>query len=80
MFSIPLPVIANELGWMAAEIGRQPWVVYNLLRTSDAISVTVPAWQILFTIIMFTVIYVFMFFVWVYLLKRKLVNGPEVIK
>ena len=74
---IPFPFIANELGWIAAEVGRQPWIVYGLLKTRDAISVTVPAGQILATIILFAVVYAFLFGVWMYLLRRKLNEGPE---
>ena len=47
LFSVPLPHVAIQIGWMAAEVGRQPWVVYNVLRTSDAVSKVVPAEQIL---------------------------------
>ncbi len=53
LWAIPLPYIANEIGWMAAEVGRQPWVVYNIMKTSAAVSPTVPAWQILATLILF---------------------------
>lgn len=70
VLAIPLPFIANELGWMTAECGRQPWVVYNVLRTSDAISVSVPASQILFSIIMFGLIYLTLFGLWIYSLLR----------
>ena len=77
MFAIPLPFLANELGWIAAEVGRQPWIVYGLLKTKDAISLSVPAGQILATIIIFTVVYAFLFWVWMYLLRRKLNQGPE---
>jgi len=69
---IPVPFIANELGWMTAEVGRQPWIVYHLMKTSDAISVSVPAWQILFTIIAFSVIYIFLFVIWIFLIRREL--------
>ena len=50
MWSAPLPILAIELGWMAAEIGRQPWIVQGLLRTKDAASVVVPAGQMAFTL------------------------------
>ncbi|MDO7786938.1 cytochrome ubiquinol oxidase subunit I [Desulforamulus aquiferis] len=76
-FSIPLPFITNELGWIAAEVGRQPWVVYNLLRTADGVSITVPAYQILFSIIMFALIYVVLFSVWIFLLRKKINLGPD---
>ncbi|MBT3191967.1 MAG: cytochrome ubiquinol oxidase subunit I [Verrucomicrobia bacterium] len=75
--TIPLPFIANELGWMAAEIGRQPWVVYNLMRTKDAVSGSVPAGQILASIIMFSLIYSLLFGVWIYLLGRQFNKGPQ---
>jgi cytochrome d ubiquinol oxidase subunit I len=75
--SIPLPFIANELGWISAEVGRQPWAVYHLLKTKDAVSVTVPAGQILFSIIMFLLIYTLLFVAWIYLVKRELKRGPD---
>ncbi len=77
LLSIPLPVIANELGWIAAEVGRQPWIVYGLMRTDQAFSTAVPAGQILASLVMFTVIYTLLFCVWVFLLRRKLLKGPE---
>jgi cytochrome d ubiquinol oxidase subunit I len=54
---IPLPHIAYETGWISAEVGRQPWIIYGLMKTRDAASVVVPAGQILFSLIMFAVIY-----------------------
>jgi cytochrome d ubiquinol oxidase subunit I len=75
--TLPLPFIANEVGWMAAEIGRQPWVVYNLMRTKDAVSATVPAGQILASILLFSLIYTLLFGVWFYLLKRQIGQGPQ---
>lgn len=75
--SIPLPFLANELGWISTEVGRQPWAVYRLLRTSDSLSKNVPPGQVLFSLIMFTLIYVLLFSVWVVLLKRRIQRGPE---
>ena len=75
--SLPLPFIANEVGWMAAEVGRQPWVVYNLMRTRDAVSGAVPAGQILASIVLFSLIYSLLFGVWIYLLKRQIDKGPQ---
>lgn len=74
-WSVPLPFIANELGWVVAEVGRQPWVVYNLMRTKDAVSGAVPAGQILASIILFTVIYSLLFVLWLFLMKRQLDRG-----
>ena len=77
LFTIPLPVIACEMGWMAAEIGRQPWAVYNVLKTADAASVVVPAWQVLLTIIMFTIIYSLLFVLFIKFLTQMIKKGPE---
>ena len=77
LFTIPLPHIGNQTGWMAAEIGRQPWAVYGILKTSDAASVVVPAWQILFTLIMFILLYSLLFFVFVKVVTKIIKKGPE---
>lgn len=76
VFSVILPQLANEFGWFAAEMGRQPWVVYGLLRTSDALSANVNANQVLFSLIMFTLIYILLFLLFIYLLNRKIKEGP----
>jgi cytochrome d ubiquinol oxidase subunit I len=77
VFSVPLPFIANQLGWVAAEVGRQPWIVYNLLRTSDAVSPTLTAAQVGGSLAMFGLIYVLLFAVWIFLLNDKIKKGPE---
>ncbi len=77
IFSIPLPLLANEVGWISAEVGRQPWAVYRILRTADAASKVVPAEQILFTIIMFTIIYIILFIFFIKLLRNLVDQGPE---
>ena len=74
---VPLPFIANQLGWIAAEVGRQPWVVYGLLRTSDAVSKSVVSGQVLGSIIMFTGIYSLLFAVFLFILNSKIQHGPE---
>jgi cytochrome d ubiquinol oxidase subunit I len=76
----PLPHIANETGWIAAEVGRQPWVVYKILRTADAASVVVPAWQILFSLIMFSAIYLLLFMMFIMLLVKFVKAGPEEVR
>jgi len=76
VLAAPLPVIACQLGWITAEVGRQPWVVYKLLRTADAVSVTVPAGHILASIILFVTIYLLLFAAFLFLLRRKLQKGP----
>lgn len=75
-FSVFLPQIANQVGWFAAEMGRQPWVVYGLLRTSDAFSQAVSANQILFSLILFFFVYALLLFLFLYLLNKKIKNGP----
>lgn len=76
VFAVLLPQIANQVGWYAAEIGRQPWVVYGLLRTSDALSKAVTANHVIFSLIMFAVIYVILFLLFIYLLDKKIKKGP----
>jgi cytochrome bd ubiquinol oxidase subunit I len=77
LWSIPLPLIACQLGWIAAEVGRQPWIVYHLLKTTDAVSFTVSAGEILFSLILFTGIYLCLGALYIYLLVRKINHGPE---
>lgn len=74
--SVPLPFVANELGWIAAEVGRQPWIVYRLVKTSDAISRAVPGGQVVFSIVLFSVIYLLLGGLWLFLLRRQIVKGP----
>ena len=75
-FSVLLPQIANQVGWFTAEMGRQPWVVYGLLRTSDALSKSVTANQVLSSLIMFFIIYLVLFSLFIYLLNKKIKQGP----
>lgn len=77
VWSIPLPLIACQLGWIAAEVGRQPWIVYKLMKTSDAVSISVGAGEILFSIILFGLIYILLGSIFVYLLVRKIKQGPS---
>lgn len=76
-FSVVLPQIANQVGWYSAEVGRQPWVVYGLLRTSDALSENVRAEQVVFSLILFTLIYIILFGLFIYLLNKKIQTGLE---
>ncbi|RFS18422.1 cytochrome ubiquinol oxidase subunit I [Emticicia sp. C21] len=76
-WSVLLPQVANQLGWYSAEVGRQPWVVYNLLRTSDALSQSLKAEQVLFSLIMFTLVYALLFALFLYLLNKKIKHGLE---
>jgi cytochrome bd ubiquinol oxidase subunit I len=71
------PYLANQAGWVAAEVGRQPWVVHGLLRTSDAVSRSVGPEPVLTSIILFSIIYCALFALWVYVLNEKIQHGPE---
>jgi cytochrome d ubiquinol oxidase subunit I len=75
--TVGLTVIANQLGWIAAEVGRQPWIVYGLLRTKDGLSKVVTANMVWASLVMFTFIYVILFILWIYLLNAKIQHGPE---
>ena len=77
VWAIPFPVFACELGWMAAEVGRQPWIVYQLLRTHEAYSPTVSSGEVWFSFILFTLIYLFIGILFVYLLAKEIKKGTE---
>lgn len=77
VFSVLGPQIANQAGWLSAEVGRQPWIVYNLLRTSDGISSVVSANQVLASLALFGLIYLLLFSLFVYLLNEKIQHGPD---
>jgi len=74
---IPLPLIACEVGWIVAEVGRQPWVVYRMLRTDEAYSFNVSGAEVLSSIIMFSLIYLLLGIIYVFLLVRKVKAGPD---
>ncbi len=75
--SVLLPQIGNQVGWFAAEIGRQPWIVYGLLRTSEGLSKNVKEEQILFSLILFGFIYALLFVLFIFLLDQKIKHGPD---
>ncbi|GGD93584.1 cytochrome ubiquinol oxidase subunit I [Maribacter cobaltidurans] len=76
IFSAILPQIANQVGWFTAEMGRQPWVVYGHLKTSEAFSQEVSSNQILFSLILFLVVYTILFLLFIYSLNKKIKHGP----
>ena len=78
VFSVLPAYVANEAGWVSAEMGRQPWIVYGLLRTKDGLSKSVPANHVLSSMIMFGVVYFLLFLVWVYVMNEKIQHGPFV--
>ncbi|UCE67026.1 MAG: cytochrome ubiquinol oxidase subunit I [Candidatus Zixiibacteriota bacterium] len=77
VFSVLLPQAANQLGWFSAEVGRQPWIVYGLLRTEDALSVSVDSGQVITSLVLFCIIYLLLFALFIYLLDEKIRRGPE---
>jgi len=77
MLAFPFPYIATAAGWITAELGRQPWVVYGLLRTKDAASTSVSPGTVLFTLIGFTGLYFVLGLLYVYLVGREVAHGPE---
>lgn len=76
VWSIPLPLIACQLGWMAAEVGRQPWIVYHMMRTADAYSPNLVPGELIFSLIMFTLLYVALGSLYLYLVIGKVRHGP----
>ena len=74
--SVLLPQIANQAGWISAEIGRQPWVVYGLLKTSEAYSPSVSAGEVLISIIIFSLVYLSMLGLFLVILFDKIKKGP----
>jgi cytochrome d ubiquinol oxidase subunit I len=68
--------VANQAGWMTAEVGRQPWIVYKLLRTEHGVSHAVAASHVLWSILLFGAVYVLLFLVWVYVMNEKIQHGP----
>jgi cytochrome bd ubiquinol oxidase subunit I len=78
LWAIALPYIANSTGWIFTEVARQPWIVFGLLRTKDAVSPIVSAPEVAFSLVAFTVVYGILMAVDIYLLKRFATAGvPE---
>jgi cytochrome d ubiquinol oxidase subunit I len=76
-FALFLPYIANSTGWLLTELGRQPWIVYGLMKTSDAVSPSVPASTVLFSLIGFTLVYGVLIVADVFLLARYAKQGES---
>jgi len=75
--AMPLPMIAIQLGWLAAEVGRQPWIVQGVMRTAAGTSKVVTAPEIVTSIALFATIYVLLASVWFFLLRREVMRGPQ---
>jgi cytochrome d ubiquinol oxidase subunit I len=76
LLSLPFPYIANTAGWITAEIGRQPWLVYGLMRTSDGYSKMVSAGNGLFTLLGFMGMYTVLAILFLFLVRREIEIGP----
>ncbi len=74
--SVIFPAIANQVGWITAEVGRQPWVVYKLLRTTEGVSRSIVAAEVAWSISMLFMIYMLLMVLFLYLLDRKIKRGP----
>ena len=77
LFMIPFPYIANTTGWYTAELGRQPWLVYNLLRTSAGASPTVSSGNTLFTLLGFVGLYLLLGMLFLILVGKIINKGPQ---
>jgi len=77
MLLVPFPYIANEAGWVVSEVGRQPWIVYGLMRTAAGSSPTVSGGETLFTIIGFTGLYFLLGVLFLTLVLREIGLGPS---
>jgi cytochrome d ubiquinol oxidase subunit I len=73
----PFPYIANTAGWLTAELGRQPWLIYGLMRTQHGTSTHVSAGNTLFTLIGFMGMYAILSILFLFLLYREIDHGPE---
>ncbi len=77
MLALPFPFIANTAGWMTAELGRQPWLIYGLMRTADGHSTQVSAGNVLFTLLGFMGLYVMLSTLYFFITTRIIAHGPE---
>jgi cytochrome d ubiquinol oxidase subunit I len=75
-FLIPLPHVAHETGWITAEVGRQPWIIQGLMKTAAASSVVVSAGELIFSLAMFTLVYLLLFVMFILLFVKIIKQGP----
>jgi cytochrome bd ubiquinol oxidase subunit I len=76
MLSVPFPYIANTAGWLTAEVGRQPWLVYGLLRTNQGYSTNVIAGNSMFTLLGFMGLYLVLGILFLFFIPREIGQGP----
>ena len=79
MLAFPFPFIANTAGWMTTELGRQPWLVYGLFRTQQGYSDVVSSGDVLFTLIGVMGLYAVVGLLYLYLVGREILHGPEAV-
>lgn len=77
MLSMPFPYIANEAGWTTTEVGRQPWIIYGIMKTAEAASPTVVSGETIFTLIGFLGMYFVLGVLFMYLVLREIGVGPS---
>jgi cytochrome bd ubiquinol oxidase subunit I len=77
MLLMPFPYIANEAGWVVSEVGRQPWIIYGIMRTSEGVSPTVTSGETLFTLIGFAGMYFLLGVLFLLLVLREIAIGPS---
>jgi cytochrome bd ubiquinol oxidase subunit I len=77
LLSLPFPYIANTAGWITAELGRQPWLVFGLMRTADGYSKMVSAGNVMFTLLGFMGMYTVLGILFLFLVRREIEQGPE---
>ena len=76
VLTLPFPIIANEAGWVTAEVGRQPWIVYGLMRTAAGSSSNVVAGETIFTLIGFAGVYMLLGILYLFVTLREVLKGP----
>jgi len=77
VFAIPVPYLAEQLGWLVAELGRQPWIVYGVLKTADAVSKSITSTQVILSLLGFTALYGLLGAIDIFLLVKYAKKGPD---
>ena len=75
--ALPLPYLTVQLGWLLSELGRQPWIVYGVLKTADGISKSVTSLHVLTSLVGFTLLYGLLGAIDIYLLVKYAKKGPD---
>jgi cytochrome d ubiquinol oxidase subunit I len=77
VFSVFFPHIALQAGWVSTEMGRQPWSVWKIFRTSEGVSTVISAGQVKGSITMFLMVYILLLALFIFLINHKIKHGPE---